>query len=64
MLTQICFLTGTRNTTLINRMSRLSLHHSRAFATTSRDSKKMPNRDFIETELKENPEFFKAFPHL
>ena len=24
----------------------------------------MSNRKFIETELKENPEFFKAFPHL
>ena len=22
------------------------------------------NRQFIERELKENPEFFKAFPHL
>ena len=24
----------------------------------------MSNRAFIETELKDNPEFFKAFPHL
>ena len=24
----------------------------------------MSNRQFIECELKQNPEFFKAFPHL
>jgi len=24
----------------------------------------MSSRKFIETELKENPEFFRAFPHL
>lgn len=25
---------------------------------------KLSNKDFITRELKENPEFFKAFPHL
>ena len=29
-----------------------------------RDPSKMSSRQFIERELKENPEFFKAFPHL
>ena len=27
-------------------------------------SMREPSRNFIERELKENPEFFKAFPHL
>ena len=27
-------------------------------------SKNLSNKQFLETELKENPEFFRAFPHL
>lgn len=33
-------------------------------AYTTRNPKKMSNRQFVESELKSNPEFFKAFPHL
>ena len=31
---------------------------------SSSTAKKISNRQFVERELKENPEFFKAFPHL
>lgn len=34
------------------------------FATRGRDPSALSSRQFIETELKENPEFFRAFPHL
>ena len=37
---------------------------SAAFSSRNRDLKSLQSREFIETELKENPEFFRAFPHL
>ena len=31
---------------------------------SGRDASALSSRQFIEAELKENPEFFRAFPHL
>ena len=63
----MCYLTGSRPAfQLMAAKSRII--NAPAFATmgfaTSRNPKKMSNRSFMESELKSNPEFFKAFPHL
>ena len=34
------------------------------FATGGRDAKNLSSKQFLKAELKENPEFFRAFPHL
>ena len=34
------------------------------FATGGRDPSSLSTKQFFEAELKENPEFFRAFPHL
>lgn len=37
-------------------------HYKKLFSTIKRGGQ--TNKDFLRRELKENPEFFKAFPHL
>ena len=62
-LASLCYLTGARNGLVLGQ-KRILFASSSVANFASRDPKRMSNRKFIETELKENPEFFKAFPHL
>ena len=71
-LGQVYFGAACSNKSLLLLQSRLTLAAVRArpFSKKGTDgehgptSMREPNRNFIERELKENPEFFKAFPHL
>ena len=65
------YLTGVRQPTqqLLSARTRLMapLVSTKSFSSTpakERNPMRMTSRQFVERELKENPEFFKAFPHL
>ena len=61
-------MTGSRRpaTLLLTRSSLLAPTGTAClFSSRGRgSSKNISNKQFLETELKENPEFFRAFPHL